>query len=132
MSRVAGDAGDAHDGQRDGAGLRGAQRTVSCTWGEWVERSLVTLSGGDVTKLRVICAEWGPAESDPYLRRCLEREAVDRAILGFCGVQLPWMTDAPQAKRAQGIGEFCGKSCLAECTQYFGDGLAQACRTCPN
>lgn len=42
------------------------------------------------------------------------------------------MSDKPKAKRAQGIGEFCGKSCLAKCTQYFGDGLAQVCRTCPN
>lgn len=42
------------------------------------------------------------------------------------------MSDKPKAKRGQRIGEFCGGSCLKECTQYFGDGLAAACRTCPN
>lgn len=42
------------------------------------------------------------------------------------------MSDKPKAKRAQRIGEFCGGSCLKECMQYFGDGLAAACRTCPN
>lgn len=105
---------------------------MAVRWEQWVEHSLVALSNGDLTKLGSILAEWGPAESEPYLRRCLERQVVDRAILGWCGVELPWLTDKPAATRVQRIGEFCGGSCLEECRAYFGDGLAQACRTCPN
>lgn len=42
------------------------------------------------------------------------------------------MSESAQVKTGQTIGEFCGGSCLEDCTRYFGDGLAQACRTCPN
>ncbi len=42
------------------------------------------------------------------------------------------MTPAAHGARAQGIGEFCGGSCIQECTTTFGDGLPIACRTCPN
>ena len=38
----------------------------------------------------------------------------------------------PRAKTNQTIGQFCGGSCVTDCTRYFGDGLAHACRTCPN
>ena len=62
---------------------------------------------------------------------------MERAVLGFCGVTLPWLgetsaTGAKSATRNQTIGQFCGSSCIKECTAVFGDGIANACRTCPD
>lgn len=61
---------------------------------------------------------------------------MERAVLSFCGVSLPWLSaesaTATDRAKQQSIGQFCGGSCVAECTTVFGDGLAQACRTCPN
>jgi len=52
-------------------------------------------------------------------------------------VTLPWLgetsaTGAKSATRNQTIGQFCGSSCIKECTAVFGDGIANACRTCPD
>jgi hypothetical protein len=61
---------------------------------------------------------------------------MERVVLGFCGVTLPWLEDVKRdtlhVKRNQTIGQFCGGSCIQECTAVFGDGLANACRTCPD
>ena len=42
------------------------------------------------------------------------------------------MTEEPAEKTDQKIGQFCGGSCIDDCAKVFGDGLATACRTCPN
>lgn len=61
---------------------------------------------------------------------------MERAVLSFCGVTLPWLSaetaKAADQKKQQTIGQFCGGSCIKECAVVFGDGLANACRTCPN
>jgi hypothetical protein len=61
---------------------------------------------------------------------------MERAVLSFCGVTLPWLfAESPKVAshaKQQAIGQFCGGSCVTECTAIFGDGLAHACRTCPN
>ena len=42
------------------------------------------------------------------------------------------MSGRQPARREQVIGEFCGGTCVEDCAAYFGDGLSQVCRTCPN
>lgn len=78
-------------------------------------------------------------ESRPYIERCWERRLAERAILGFCGVELPWVK-ATQEKaghaslRCQGIGEACGGVFIKQCTIDLIDeaALRMACRTCPD
>lgn len=66
---------------------------------------------------------------------------MDRALLQFLGVELPWEREAevkkvralPMCKEDVTIGGFCGGTCVAECTRAFSpEGLWLACRTCPN
>ena len=68
-------------------------------------------------------------DSAPYIRRQVERQAVDRAILGYFGIKL---FQDEKVERNQAIGEACKNKDLAECRLVFGDGLNQACKTCPD
>lgn len=56
---------------------------------------------------------------------------MEAAVTAFIGVKRKAPTISTTA-REQAIGEFCGGSCLDDCTQLYGDGLWLACRHCPN
>ncbi|MGH7260866.1 MAG: hypothetical protein ACREI9_09315 [Nitrospiraceae bacterium] len=83
-----------------------------------------------MTKVRGVL-EWTPSESKLYLERMAERRSVDRALLAFMGVTPPTVEEP---KRRDGkVGGFCGGTCVQACQTLFGiDGLAMACRTCPD
>ncbi len=100
----------------------------------------MALTDGDITKRPYILACVTRDDAEPYLTRLAERRAVDRALLGFLGVELPWereetvkaRRELPMRKEDVVIGGFCGKTCIPECTQAFGEALWLACRTCPD
>lgn len=76
------------------------------------------------------------AQARVWARERTMHRATEAAILGFCGVKLEDLIRpsalSPHPSAGQGIGQFCGGTCIRECTQQFGDGLWRACRTCPN
>jgi hypothetical protein len=85
-----------------------------------------------MTRLPYLLAHVTPRHAEPYLLRQVERRKFERSVMAFIGVKLD--PDGPEAlpmKRDQGIGEFCGGSCIQECTAQFGKALRLACRTCP-
>ena len=76
------------------------------------------------------------AEVEPYLQRRTEHREYERAVLGWCGVQLPWLLPtSPLAKPAipqdQGLGQACQQQMVPLCRDFFGDQLPVLCRTCP-
>lgn len=74
------------------------------------------------------------AQARVWARERTMHRATEAAILGFCGVKVQDLLEPPSAGRSarQGIGQFCGGTCIRECTSQFGDGLWRACLTCPN
>lgn len=75
----------------------------------------------------------------PFMQRMMEKRAVDLALLGFCGVQLPWLNSHGKVKKALPmmqadvtIGGYCHGDGIADCTRQFGVALWLCCRTCPD
>jgi len=89
----------------------------------------VLLTCGDITKLPWILGNVIVQDSAPYIRRQVERQSVDRAILGYFGIKL---FQDEKVERNQAIGEACKNKDLTECRLVFGDGLNQVCKTCPD
>ena len=87
------------------------------------------LTCGDITKLPWILGNVIVQDSAPYIRRQVERQSVDRAILGYFGIKL---FQDEKIDRNQAIGEACKNKDFPECQLVFGDGLNQACKTCPD
>jgi len=52
------------------------------------------------------------------------------AVLAFLGVKGN-VGNQKTATKDQGIGEYCRNKDLKECRKYFGAGLAQVCKRCP-
>ena len=104
-----------------------------------MEDALVGLSNGDITKVEWIEQHVTVEAAKPYLQRMQERRAVDLAILGLCGVQLPWLNSHGHVKKALPmvredvvIGGYCHGRGVSDCTKQFGAALWLACRTCPD
>lgn len=87
------------------------------------------LSDGDITKLPWIRGNVIVGQAEPYLKRQVERRAVETAILGYFGIKL--FQDA-KIERNQAIGENCKNKDIDECRALFGAALNQVCRTCPD
>jgi hypothetical protein len=120
-------------GDTASARARAGPRLSYRSYREWIEDCLVLLSDGDVTKLRSLLVEWGPDECVGAIRRRTEHREAERAILGFCGIQLPWLSRETAELAPQGIGQACGQhpEMLKLCGAFYGDQLAVGCRRCP-
>lgn len=59
----------------------------------------------------------------------LFREGILAALAAF-GIK-PASEGQKAEKKTQAIGEYCQGRDVGECTAYFGEGLAQACSSCP-
>ena len=87
------------------------------------------LSDGDITKLPWILGNVTPNQSEPYLKRQVERRAVEKSILSYFGIKL---FQDEKIERNQKIGEHCRNKDIPECQALFGAALNQVCRTCPD
>lgn len=92
-----------------------------------------------MTRLPYLLGSCTPRQSISFLDRMAEKRSVDLGILGWFGIQLSHMQggEKPQKMevytRNQGVGEFCGGSCIKECTAHFGESvLPLVCKTCPD
>lgn len=68
-----------------------------------------------------------------------EKRSVDLGILNWLGIKLSHMHGVEKEQkmevyeRNQGIGEFCGQTCVKDCTKEFGPLLLpRICKTCPD
>ena len=81
----------------------------------------------------MIACGYGPQEAGPYVKRQAERRLVDRRILGYLGITLPWERTAPAASavpQEQAVGSACQGTLLSRCLPIYGDKIPSACRTC--
>lgn len=87
------------------------------------------LSDGDICKLPWILGNVIPNQAEPYLKRQVERRAVEKAILSYFGIKL---FQDEKVERNQDVGEHCNNKDITECQLVFGDALNQVCKTCPD
>lgn len=87
------------------------------------------LSDGDIAKIPWILENVIPNQAEPYLKRQVERRAVEKAILSYFGIKL---FQDEKVERNQVIGEYCKNKDIAECQALFGAALNQVCKTCPD
>jgi hypothetical protein len=81
----------------------------------------------------VIACGYGPQEATPYVKRQAERRLVDRGILGYLGITLPWERPPKELSvipQEQAVGAACQGTLLSQCLPIYGEKIPVACRTC--